>query len=165
MTKRLGSFAALFAVPTMIAGIYGINFKSIPELDWVYGYPTCLAVMLLVDVVLYWRFKKAGWLIGRDAPKEPSGEIRCHNHMICAKNVVVWPCKFGRSTAYGGVSVRQTRSFFRGSAAVFVTFFVSTRTSALLFADVAVPVMPATVCAARAARPVVRPMPSSSQRA
>lgn len=62
VTKRLGSFAALFAVPTMIAGIYGMNFKSIPELDWVYGYPACLAVMLVVDVVLYWRFKKAGWL-------------------------------------------------------------------------------------------------------
>jgi magnesium transporter len=62
VTKRLGSFAALFAVPTMIAGIYGMNFKSIPELDWIYGYPTCLAVMLIVDLVLYWRFKKAGWL-------------------------------------------------------------------------------------------------------
>jgi magnesium transporter len=62
VTKRLGSFAALFAVPTMIAGIYGMNFQSIPELSWKYGYHTCLAVMLGVDVLLWWRFRKAGWL-------------------------------------------------------------------------------------------------------
>ena len=62
VTKRLGSFAALFAVPTMIAGIYGMNFQSIPELHYQYGYPVCLAVMLLIDVGLYWRFKKANWL-------------------------------------------------------------------------------------------------------
>jgi magnesium transporter len=60
-TKRLGSFAALFAVPTMIAGIYGMNFQ-IPELHWRYGYPACLSVMLAVDIVLWWRFKKVGWL-------------------------------------------------------------------------------------------------------
>lgn len=62
VTKRLGSFAALFAVPTMIAGIYGMNFHRIPELDWVYGYPACIGVMLIVDLMLFWRFKKAGWL-------------------------------------------------------------------------------------------------------
>jgi magnesium transporter len=62
VTKRLGSFAALFAVPTMIAGIYGMNFHRIPELDWAYGYPAVLVVMLVVDVTLYWKFKKAGWL-------------------------------------------------------------------------------------------------------
>jgi magnesium transporter len=62
VTKRLGSFAALFAVPTMIAGIYGMNFQSIPELHYKYGYPICIAVMFSVDVFLYWRFRKAGWL-------------------------------------------------------------------------------------------------------
>ncbi|TDN69856.1 magnesium/cobalt transporter CorA [Paraburkholderia sp. BL10I2N1] len=62
VTKRLGSFAALFAVPTMIAGIYGMNFQQIPELHWQYGYPVCLAVMGLIDGCLYWRFKKANWL-------------------------------------------------------------------------------------------------------
>jgi magnesium transporter len=62
VTKRLGSFAALFAVPTMIAGIYGMNFQSIPELHWQYGYHACLAVMLVIDVLLFWRFRKAGWL-------------------------------------------------------------------------------------------------------
>jgi magnesium transporter len=62
VTKRLGSFAALFAVPTMIAGIYGMNFQTIPELHYKYGYPLCLAVMFSVDMFLYWRFRKAGWL-------------------------------------------------------------------------------------------------------
>jgi magnesium transporter len=62
VTKRLGSFAALFAVPTMIAGIYGMNFQSIPELHYKYGYPICIAVMLTVDLFLLWRFRKAGWL-------------------------------------------------------------------------------------------------------
>ncbi|WP_042301557.1 magnesium/cobalt transporter CorA [Paraburkholderia kururiensis] len=62
VTKRLGSVAALFAVPTMIAGIYGMNFQSIPELHYKYGYPICLAVMATIDVVLWLRFRKAGWL-------------------------------------------------------------------------------------------------------
>ncbi|CAD6534646.1 magnesium/cobalt transporter CorA [Paraburkholderia metrosideri] len=62
VTKRLGSFAALFAVPTMIAGIYGMNFESIPELHFKFGYEICLLVMLSVDIFLYRRFRKAGWL-------------------------------------------------------------------------------------------------------
>ncbi|MEX3936505.1 magnesium/cobalt transporter CorA [Paraburkholderia phymatum] len=62
VTKRLGSFAALFAVPTMIAGIYGMNFQEIPELHFKYGYPICLLVMLLIDLALYRGFKKANWL-------------------------------------------------------------------------------------------------------
>ena len=62
VTKRLGSFAALFAVPTMIAGIYGMNFQNIPELHFRFGYPLCLSIMLLVDLILFRRFRKAGWL-------------------------------------------------------------------------------------------------------
>src|SRR4051794_32391881 len=53
VTKRLGSFAALFAVPTMIAGIYGMNFQNIPELYFRFGYPLCLSIMLLVDLILF----------------------------------------------------------------------------------------------------------------
>lgn len=60
--KRLASYAALFAVPTMIAGIYGMNFEHIPELEWTFGYPLSLAVMAGADALLWWRFKKAGWL-------------------------------------------------------------------------------------------------------
>ncbi|WP_322008865.1 magnesium/cobalt transporter CorA [Paraburkholderia sp. J12] len=62
VTKRLGSFAALFAVPTMIAGIYGMNFQEIPELHYRYGYPVCLGVMAVIDVVLFFLFRRAGWL-------------------------------------------------------------------------------------------------------
>jgi magnesium transporter len=62
VTKRLGSYAALFAVPTMIAGIYGMNFEKIPELHYAYGYPICLGVMAVVDIILYWRFRRVGWL-------------------------------------------------------------------------------------------------------
>jgi magnesium transporter len=46
----------------MIAGIYGMNFHRIPELDWAYGYPACLGMMLTVDLFLWRRFRKAGWL-------------------------------------------------------------------------------------------------------
>ncbi|MFX1672335.1 magnesium/cobalt transporter CorA [Paraburkholderia sp. A2WS-5] len=62
VTKRLGSFAALFAVPTMIAGIYGMNFSNIPELHFKYGYQVCLAVMAIIDIVLYILFRRGGWL-------------------------------------------------------------------------------------------------------
>ncbi|WP_213295603.1 magnesium/cobalt transporter CorA [Paraburkholderia sacchari] len=62
VTKRLGSFAALFAVPTMIAGIYGMNFADIPELHFKYGYQVCLAVMAIIDIVLYILFRRGGWL-------------------------------------------------------------------------------------------------------
>src|SRR5262245_11630988 len=61
-TKRLAAYAALVAVPTMIAGIYGMNFEHMPELRWVHGYPVALAVMLGIDVYLFYRFRKAGWL-------------------------------------------------------------------------------------------------------
>ncbi len=62
VTKRLGSFAALFAIPTMIAGIYGMNFNNIPELHWKYGFYGCLGLMLATDLALWLRFKRAGWL-------------------------------------------------------------------------------------------------------
>jgi magnesium transporter len=60
--KRLAAYAALVAVPTMIAGIYGMNFDVMPELRWHFGYPTALAVMGLFDGYLFYRFRKAGWL-------------------------------------------------------------------------------------------------------
>lgn len=60
--KRLAAYAALLAVPTMIAGIYGMNFEHMPELKWHYGYALSLLVMLGLDIYLYLRFKKARWL-------------------------------------------------------------------------------------------------------
>jgi magnesium transporter len=61
-TKRLAACAALVAVPTMIAGVYGMNFKHMPELDWVYGYPVAIGAMVVLDLFLAWRLRKSGWL-------------------------------------------------------------------------------------------------------
>ncbi|HEY2464944.1 MAG TPA: magnesium/cobalt transporter CorA [Steroidobacteraceae bacterium] len=60
--KRLAAYAALLAIPTMIAGIYGMNFEHMPELKWRYGYAISLFVMGAIDVLLYFRFKRAQWL-------------------------------------------------------------------------------------------------------
>jgi magnesium transporter len=46
----------------MIAGIYGMNFEVMPELRWRFGYPVTLAVMVVADTYLFYRFRKAGWL-------------------------------------------------------------------------------------------------------
>ena len=62
VTKRLAAYAALVAVPTMIAGVYGMNFEHMPELGWAFGYPLTVAVMAAIDGYLFYRFRKAGWL-------------------------------------------------------------------------------------------------------
>jgi len=62
VTKRLAAWGALIAVPTFIASVYGMNFKGMPELDWPYGYPMALGIMLLCNAYLWLRFRKAGWL-------------------------------------------------------------------------------------------------------
>lgn len=62
VTKRLAGYAALVAVPTMIAGIYGMNFDYMPELRSPWGYPLTLAAMVAIDGYLFWRFRKAKWL-------------------------------------------------------------------------------------------------------
>jgi magnesium transporter len=62
VNKRLAAWAAIFAVFTAFAGIWGMNFEIMPELKWRYGYEAALAVMFAVGGYLYWRFKKAGWL-------------------------------------------------------------------------------------------------------
>jgi len=61
-TKRLAAYAALVAVPTMIAGVYGMNFEHMPELRWYLGYPVAIASMIAIDVYLFYRLRKAGWL-------------------------------------------------------------------------------------------------------
>lgn len=61
-TKRLAAYGALVAVPTMIAGVYGMNFQYMPELQWVHGYPVTLAIMGLLDVYLFYRLRRAKWL-------------------------------------------------------------------------------------------------------
>ncbi len=62
ITRRLAAYAALVAVPTMIAGIYGMNFRHMPELSWELGYPLTVATMAVIDAILFWRFRKAGWI-------------------------------------------------------------------------------------------------------
>jgi magnesium transporter len=62
VTKRLAAYAALVAVPTLIAGVYGMNFRYMPELDWWMGYPLAVGSMLGIDGYLVYRFRKAKWL-------------------------------------------------------------------------------------------------------
>src|SRR5688572_31101545 len=62
ITKRLAAYAALVAVPTMIAGVYGMNFQHMPELTWTLGYPLSIGLMAVIDVFLFVRFRRAGWL-------------------------------------------------------------------------------------------------------
>jgi magnesium transporter len=60
--KKISSWAAILAVPTIITGVYGMNFDHIPELDWLYGYPFALALVATVSGSLYLIFKRRGWL-------------------------------------------------------------------------------------------------------
>ncbi|ODU01518.1 MAG: transporter [Pseudonocardia sp. SCN 72-86] len=60
--KRVSSWAAILFAPTLVAGIYGMNFTHMPELDWWFGYPMAIGLMLLLGLVLYLIFKRRGWL-------------------------------------------------------------------------------------------------------
>jgi magnesium transporter len=60
--RRISAIVAILAVPTMIAGIYGMNFEHMPELRWTFGYPLVLAVMATICFALYRYFKRVGWL-------------------------------------------------------------------------------------------------------
>jgi magnesium transporter len=62
VTKRLAAWGALITVPTLIAGIYGMNFDLMPELKWAFGYPYALALMFGIDLILFWRFRRAEWI-------------------------------------------------------------------------------------------------------
>jgi magnesium transporter len=62
VTKRLAAWGALITVPTLIAGVYGMNFELMPELRWPHGYPLVVALMVAVDATLFWRFRRAGWI-------------------------------------------------------------------------------------------------------
>jgi len=60
--RKISAWVALVAVPTMIAGVYGMNFDFMPELHWRLGYPAVLALMLVCCLLLYRRFRRSGWL-------------------------------------------------------------------------------------------------------
>ncbi|MEU3724069.1 magnesium and cobalt transport protein CorA [Streptomyces sp. NPDC031705] len=60
--RRISAWAAIFAIPTMVAGVYGMNFEHMPELGWTYGYPLAVALMALSSGALYRAFRRNGWL-------------------------------------------------------------------------------------------------------
>jgi magnesium transporter len=60
--RKISAWVAIAAVPTLIAGIFGMNFEHMPELGWVVGYPLALALMVVIAVVLHRTFKRRGWL-------------------------------------------------------------------------------------------------------
>jgi magnesium transporter len=60
--RRISAIVAMLAVPTMIAGIYGMNFEHMPELTWRFGYPLVIAVMVTICFGLYRYFRRVGWL-------------------------------------------------------------------------------------------------------
>jgi magnesium transporter len=60
--KRISSWAAILFAPTLVGTIYGMNFRSMPELDWVFGYPFALGLMVVMGLVLYWTFRHNKWI-------------------------------------------------------------------------------------------------------
>jgi magnesium transporter len=60
--RKISAWAAMAAIPTMIAGIYGMNFDHMPELHWVWAYPALIAVMAVLEVLVFRLFKRRGWL-------------------------------------------------------------------------------------------------------
>ena len=60
--RKISAWAAMLAVPTAIAGIYGMNFENMPELSWQWGYPAVLVLMGSICVFLYITFRRNNWL-------------------------------------------------------------------------------------------------------
>jgi magnesium transporter len=62
VVQKVSAWAAIAAAPTIIAGIYGMNFRHFPELGWALGYPLAILTMVVAVVVLRWHFRRIGWL-------------------------------------------------------------------------------------------------------
>jgi magnesium transporter len=60
--RKISAWVAILAVPTGVAAIYGMNFSDMPELHWRFGYPAALLLIVCISLVLYWRFRRSGWL-------------------------------------------------------------------------------------------------------
>jgi magnesium transporter len=60
--RQLTAWGAIGIAGTLIAGIYGMNFAHMPELDWQYGYPLALGMIVVVGLLLAWFFRRRGWL-------------------------------------------------------------------------------------------------------
>ena len=76
--------AVIFLPPTLVASIYGMNFAVMPELDWVFGYPMALVLMVPSAVVSYWVFKIRGWLVGTRQRLGEDGHARGGRHVRLA---------------------------------------------------------------------------------
>jgi len=61
-SRRIAGWAAILFAPSLVAGIYGMNFRNMPELSWIFGYPMALGIMVVFMLVLYIVFKRRGWL-------------------------------------------------------------------------------------------------------
>lgn len=62
VSKRFAGWAAIIGIPTMVAGVYGMNFKFMPELEWRLGYPVIMLITFGTCIALYFRFRRSGWL-------------------------------------------------------------------------------------------------------
>ena len=62
VVKKISAWAAILFAPTSVGTIYGMNFKTMPELAWELGYPFALALMVLVGIALYWMFQIQKWI-------------------------------------------------------------------------------------------------------
>ena len=62
ITRRLAAWAGILAVPTAIAGLYGMNFEIMPELHWKYGYAFAIGLILSISGVLFYLFRRSKWL-------------------------------------------------------------------------------------------------------
>jgi magnesium transporter len=61
-SRKFAGWAAIIAVPTMVAGFYGMNFKFMPELQWAYGYPVVVGCTFFICLIVYFFFRRSGWL-------------------------------------------------------------------------------------------------------
>ncbi|MGX5696396.1 CorA family divalent cation transporter [Agromyces soli] len=91
--RTISAFAALLAIPTLIAGVYGMNFKNIPLVRWEFGWLVIGIAMVALDLVIYWMFRRRGWLGARERLRDarPSGSA---------------PAATPRGTARGGTRHR-----------------------------------------------------------
>lgn len=62
VSKKFAAWAAIIAVPTMVAGFYGMNFKFMPELQWHYGYPVVVFFTIILCITIYFLLRRSGWL-------------------------------------------------------------------------------------------------------
>jgi magnesium transporter len=82
--RTISAFAALLAIPTVVAGLYGMNFKNLPLIDWEFGWVAVGAALLVLDLAVYFAFRRRGWLGKSPAndetapttPSSPSSETR-----------------------------------------------------------------------------------------